>query len=135
MLVDIQWFGADTWYGLEILHQRGRSVKTKSQKVLGANSYVCRSTRGKTDKEPGWVPPTPKPPSWIMLNFTFISFPPHRLNPTPTRLFLKHLQRHFLNVFWPTSVETCSFASFLEPKVEKHWVCVMKLKVSLSKFN
>ena len=28
---------------LEILHQCGKRVKTKSQKVLGANSYVCRS--------------------------------------------------------------------------------------------
>ena len=54
-MVDGQWFGTDTWYGLEILHRCGRSVKTKSKKVLGANSYVFRSTRGKTDKGPGWV--------------------------------------------------------------------------------
>ena len=30
-------------YGLEILHQRTKSVETKSQKVLRVNSNVCRS--------------------------------------------------------------------------------------------
>ena len=35
-------------YGLEILLQRGKRVKTKSQTVLMANSYVCRSNRRKT---------------------------------------------------------------------------------------
>ena len=34
-------------YKLEILHQQGKRVKTKSQK---ANSYVCRSYRGKTGR-------------------------------------------------------------------------------------
>ena len=33
---------------LNILHQCGKKVKTTSQKVLGANSNVCRSYRGKT---------------------------------------------------------------------------------------
>ena len=33
---------------LKILHQSVKKVKTKSQKVLGANSYVCRTYRGKT---------------------------------------------------------------------------------------
>ena len=36
-------------------------VKTKSQKVLGANSYLCRSYRGKTGRLSGrgafWGPP------------------------------------------------------------------------------
>ena len=41
-LVQIQQFGTASRYGLEILHQRGKTVKTKSQKVLGANCYVCR---------------------------------------------------------------------------------------------
>ena len=36
---------------LEILHQCGERVKTKRQKVFGANSYVCRSCRGKTCRE------------------------------------------------------------------------------------
>ena len=42
-----------TWYGLEILHQCDERVKTKSQKILGAKSYVCRSYRAKTGK--GWM--------------------------------------------------------------------------------
>ena len=32
---------------LELLQQCGKRVKTKSQKVFGANSYVCRSYREK----------------------------------------------------------------------------------------
>ena len=40
--------GIGTRYKLEILQQRGKRVKTKSQKVLEANSYVCRSYRRKT---------------------------------------------------------------------------------------
>ena len=32
-----------------MLHQCGKKVKTKSQKVFGANSYICRGYRG----EPG----------------------------------------------------------------------------------
>ena len=50
---------------VEILHQCGKKVKTKSQKVLGANSYVFRSYRGETDrwKVGGWAfcPPSPPP--------------------------------------------------------------------------
>ena len=42
-----------TLYGLEILHQCGKRVKTKSHKVLGANSYVCRSYSGKTSRGGG----------------------------------------------------------------------------------
>ena len=39
-------------YGLRILYQCGIRVKTKSQKkVLGANSYACRSYRGKTGRD------------------------------------------------------------------------------------
>ena len=33
-----------------ILHQRSKKVKTKSQKILEANSYVCRSYKGKTGR-------------------------------------------------------------------------------------
>ena len=41
---------------LEILHQSVKRVKTKSRKVLGANSYVCRSYRGKTGiLNPSWI--------------------------------------------------------------------------------
>ena len=39
--VKVQQFEAGTRYGLEILHQCGKRVKTKSQEVFGANSYVC----------------------------------------------------------------------------------------------
>ena len=47
-------------YELEILHQRGKRVKTKSQKVLRANSYICRSYRGKTGRGRGafWGAPS-----------------------------------------------------------------------------
>ena len=38
------------WHKLEVLHQSVKRVKTKSQKVLGPNSYVCRSYRGKTGR-------------------------------------------------------------------------------------
>ena len=38
-------------YGLELLHQCGKRVKTKSLKDLGANSHVCKTYRGKTDRE------------------------------------------------------------------------------------
>ena len=42
-MIEVQQFGTGTRYGIEILHQCEKKVKTKSQKVLGANSYVCRS--------------------------------------------------------------------------------------------
>ena len=44
-------------YGLDILHQRDKRVKTKSQRVLGANSYVCRSYRGKPGRGGLFAPP------------------------------------------------------------------------------
>ena len=44
---------------LEILHQCCKRVKTKSQKVLEANSYVCRSYRGKSVRGSLFDPPTP----------------------------------------------------------------------------
>ena len=37
-------------YDLEILQECGKRPKTKSQDVLGANSYVCRSYREKTGR-------------------------------------------------------------------------------------
>ena len=42
-----------------MLHQCGKRVKNKSQKVLGGNSYVCRSYREKTGK---WGLFAPSPP-------------------------------------------------------------------------
>ena len=35
-------------YELEILHHSGKRIQTKSHKVLGANSHVCRGYREKT---------------------------------------------------------------------------------------
>ena len=49
--------GAGTSYGLEILHQYDKRVRTKSQKVLRDNSHVCRSYRGKTRSEGSFLPP------------------------------------------------------------------------------
>ena len=43
VLVEVQWFGTYNRYSLEILRQHEKRVKNKSQKILTANSYVCRS--------------------------------------------------------------------------------------------
>ena len=47
LLVKVQSFGTGTRYDLEILRNCGKEVETESQKVLGSNSYVCRSYMGK----------------------------------------------------------------------------------------
>ena len=47
VLVQVEYFGTGTRYKLEILHQPVKRIKTKSQKVLVVNPYVCRSCRGK----------------------------------------------------------------------------------------
>ena len=62
VLVQVQYFGTDTRCKLEILHQPVKRIKTKSQKVLVANPYVCRSCRGKN-----WWQELFCPPSWIGL--------------------------------------------------------------------
>ena len=49
-MVQGQFFGIGTRYSLKVLRQCGKSVKTKSQKVLEVNSYVCRSYMGKTGR-------------------------------------------------------------------------------------
>ena len=64
VLVQVQELGTGINYKLEALHQCGKKVKTKSQKVLGANSYVCGSYRGKTSTGGGLF----GPPSRIGLN-------------------------------------------------------------------
>ena len=64
VLVEVQKFGTGTRYSLEILHQCGKRVNTKSQKVLGANSYICKSYRGKTGTRGAFCH---FPPSWIGL--------------------------------------------------------------------
>ena len=55
ILVQVQWFGTDTSYGFEISHQCCKRVKTKGQKVVGANSNVCGNNRGKTGSSPSWI--------------------------------------------------------------------------------
>ena len=44
-------------YELEILQQSGKEVRTKSQKVLWADSYICRSYREKTGRVVFLEPP------------------------------------------------------------------------------
>ena len=48
LLVQIEYLETDLSYGPEILHQCGKSISTKSQKILRAYFYVCTSYRGKT---------------------------------------------------------------------------------------
>ena len=50
LLVQAQQFGTGTKNDLEILHQCSKRVKTKRQKVFGANSYICSREKGKTHK-------------------------------------------------------------------------------------
>ena len=40
-------------YGHKILRKYGKRVETKSQKVLGAKSYICTSYTGKTGRRGG----------------------------------------------------------------------------------
>ena len=49
-MVQVQKLGTGTRYGLNISYQCGKRIKTKIQKVFWADSYVCRSYRGKIDK-------------------------------------------------------------------------------------
>ena len=51
--------GSSSRYKLEILHQFGKRAKSKIHYVLGANSYVCRSCRGKTGRRTFFVPSPP----------------------------------------------------------------------------
>ena len=64
VLLQVQKFETGTRYDLDILHQCGKRVETKYQKVLGANSHVCGSYRGKTER--GLFCPSPST-SWIEL--------------------------------------------------------------------
>ena len=60
VLVQVQEFGAGTRYKLEILHQSVKKVKTKSQKVWLANSYVYRSYSRKTGRGGRFWAPHPE---------------------------------------------------------------------------
>ena len=65
VLAEVQLFGTCTRYGLEILNQCERKVKTKSQKFLVTNYYVL-SYRAKTGRGSFLSPLLPSP-SWIGL--------------------------------------------------------------------
>ena len=43
-------------YGHKILRKYGKRVETKSQKVLGAKSYICTSYTGKTGRGGAFYP-------------------------------------------------------------------------------
>ena len=58
-----------------------KKVKTKSQKVLGANSYICRSYRGKTGR-------------WFFL-----------VSPPPLPLILKRVKIYFVIFYWSSTIE------------------------------
>ena len=79
-----------TIYGLEDLHKGGKRVETKSQKVLGVNSYVRWSY---TSKSVGWAFYSFAPPNLIsnrlMLNLN--SFQEKKLS-TLQKPELRHLK-------------------------------------------
>ena len=62
VLVQVQ-FGTGTRCELEILHQCGKRFESNSQKVLGANLYVCKSCSEKTGRGPFCTPPPPPLPA------------------------------------------------------------------------
>ena len=51
ILVHVQSFGTGTRYGLEILHQGGKKVKTKVRKFLGLIPTFVEVTGGKDVRE------------------------------------------------------------------------------------
>ena len=57
VLVQVQQFGTGIRCDLEVLHQCVKRVKTKSQKVLGANFCVCGCYREKLEKGGGFSLP------------------------------------------------------------------------------
>ena len=57
VLVQVQQFGSETRYKIQILHQSVRRVKTKSQKVLGLIPTFVEVTGQKLVGEPFWLGP------------------------------------------------------------------------------
>ena len=88
-MVQVQKFGIGTRYQLEHLHQCGKSVKNKSQKVLGANSYVYRSYRRKTGREAFLFPS----PSRVGLIITSIIKYNQKLLPTKKSKWFKNISK------------------------------------------
>ena len=58
LLVQVHEFRTYTKYVLEILRKCGKSIETKSQKVLVAHSSVCKSYRRKNGGELFSTPPS-----------------------------------------------------------------------------
>ena len=92
-MVQVQQFETGNRYQLEILHQFGKRVKTKSRNVFGASSYVC-SYKGKTmfevigEKLVRGLFDRPPPPSWIGLKY-FLERPQHKF-------FLVNIAKFFI---------------------------------------
>ena len=71
-------------HGLEVLHQYGKRIKTKSQKDFGVNSYVCKIYRGKNQK------------SWVAVMLPVFFFNLKSKNPKkPSNLKLKYFFYYF----------------------------------------
>ena len=58
VLIQVQWFGTATKYGLEILHQSSKRVEAKSQKVLGLTPTFVEVTEEKHVVGAFLLPPT-----------------------------------------------------------------------------
>ena len=68
-LVQFNYLGLALGKDLQILHKCGKKVENKGLSVLRANSYVCRSCKGKIGKKSLFAPPPP------YLNRVKIEFP------------------------------------------------------------
>ena len=60
LLDEVHSFGTGSGYVLEILHQCGERVKIKSQKVLWAKSYACKSYKKKIGQRVFLLAPNPE---------------------------------------------------------------------------
>ena len=106
-------------YKLEILHHCGKRVKTKSQKVFGANSNVCKSYKEKTGREGEAFCLLP---SWIGLIRISIIMPKHFLYLVYVRpcldvdLFMTYLSDLF---FFFTLIIIIQIISFWKSKERK----------------
>ena len=92
-----------TSYDLQILHQWGKYVKTKSQKVFGTSCHVCRSYRGKLVGWPFSTFSPPPPP---------ISFHPSILNRVKVISFRKFQKENF--GFSQIDRKICAIINFRE---------------------
>ena len=98
-----------------MLHQCGKSVKTKSQKVLEANSSACR----KTSKELFW-----SSPSWIALKSAVDKLDIDQLKNVLTNEYNQEFHYHSFFVKLDRCVGNCNILNDLSNKV-----CVPNLKL------